>query len=160
MINSPAPYTSNNFCGLNKNVGDPYYMIDGNNESVWANVNLNEAYFSFDFKDSNFLLKSYTLQWPCNKLTAWSVFGSNDKETWYLIDKIENDNKNVEFSHKKCSNPGTYRFIKFTTTSQRFHLTNVDLFGIYNPGKFLCSFVKNSSKRITFLFHVIALLYS
>ena len=56
LINSPAPYTSNNFCGLNKNVGDPYYMIDGNNESVWANVNLNEANFSFDFKDSNFLL--------------------------------------------------------------------------------------------------------
>lgn len=103
--------------------------------------------FLLILKTRIFLLKSYTLQWPCNKLTAWSVFGSNDRETWYLIDKIENDNKNVEFSHKKCSNPGTYRFIKFTTTSQRFHLTNVDLFGIYNPGKFLFFFCEKFIKK-------------
>ena len=160
-IYSPTPYNYSTFCYMDKKSGDLYYLIDGDNESVWANENDYESNFTIDFKDSNFLVKSYTLQWPCKKPKNWNVTGSNDNTTWYLIDKIENDYEFVEFSHKKCSYPGTYRFIKFSTSDPRLHLTDVDLFGIYNPRGMFCSLEKRrSNKMLNSLFYFISLLCS
>ena len=134
-IYSPESHISDDFCGKHLQNGDIYYIIDGDSNTAWRNKVSCDVNIILDFKNSNILIKSYTFEWPCNRNDNWTVKGSNDNETWYDIDKVENDTENVIFSHKKCKKQGTYRFIKFVTDGY-FHLANIELFGIFNPRYF------------------------
>ena len=123
-----------NFCSLSVITGNSYYLIDGNSSTVWGNWEKYKTYVIFDFVTSKILLKGYSIKWPCQKSQSWKVEGSFDKENYFIIDEVkENSNTNMNI-YRKCTHPGTFRYIKFNQTSgARFHIADIELFGAFNP---------------------------
>lgn len=131
-----------NFCELNLESGDQYYIIDGNKSTAWANYEKKKTNVTIDFIFSNFFITGYSIIWACSP-GSMTVEGSNDNETWFHVDTF-NDIKTSNKEYKKCANPGVYRYIKFFNQEGRVHLSDIELFGVLNLNKLRkCTFSRS-----------------
>ena len=85
----------------NGTVRDPYsiiYNIDGKSSSFMTNYSLTEnQWILIEFKHILFSFESYYIkspkhfpnEWPL--LRCWNIYGSQNKNKWYLLDQRETD---------------------------------------------------------------------
>ena len=145
-VYAPTPYRPNTFCGTTLPHWNSYYIIDGDNETVWANDVYGEAFFIIDFNKNNILLESYTISWPCLKGNNWIIEGSNNNQTWFVVDNVTKFSSTSMTYHRKCRNPSTFRYFKISTEEDRIHISDVELFGVLNPNARRCTIIVKNKK--------------
>lgn len=101
-------------------------MVDMSIQSKMEGNNLSGNWVVIETEDQKaHTIKSYAIstnddgEWPNRAPKRWTVEGSNDKENWTLIDKVENDPiKNQDgttFEFPVADKDAAYRYVKFTT---------------------------------------------
>ena len=121
------------FCSMPLVSGDRFYLVDGKNDSAWANLNSYENYFIIDFLGLNFSMDSYTIQWPCLICSKITVEGSHDNFTWNIISS-QSISSSEYIQRFPCNNNRGYTYFRFTQPIlTRFHVMNIEIFGVLNP---------------------------
>ena len=76
-------HVSSKYCGKNITGGNPYYVVDGRNDTAWANevsTDENSQYFIFNFLERKVSIQRYTISTLCNPPLQLYVEGSNNAE--------------------------------------------------------------------------------
>ena len=115
-----------------------------NDDSRWKSNNEKNSWIQFDFKTRSISLKSYSLR-SCNGPKSWKIEGSNDMNTFTLIDQRNNPNdfKYREYVNQHYNVNGSqdqFRYIRITqgdeggwfnssSISHYFYLNRVEFYG-------------------------------
>ena len=89
-----AKYSQNN------EYKNSYYVYNAfNHTSTEPSVDNDEYFVQFSLKKGNFFITHYEIQqrtdgYNSNLLKEWVFEGSNDEQTWFIIDKQNTDPKN------------------------------------------------------------------
>ena len=121
-----------------------FFVLDGNRVP-----NKNENYFQFDFRDITVNVTGYSIRTTENKLRpkTWTIFGSNDGDSWEIIDTKKNNYELNQSYHtvyfKANKNSNFYRYIRYAQYENHydekvykygFELSAFELFGIIDKG--------------------------
>ena len=131
-------------------------LIDGKDNTGWANKERLPGYASFlvDFKSSRFQLEEYSFTVECNPPGDWLIYGSNNKEHWTLLDNKTSIpmpvDEEVFFETFSSENKQSFRYFNITSPYiTRFHLRNLEFFGVLNPIRIItCKEKTNIAFRI------------
>ena len=96
-----------------------------NDDSCWYSNNEKNSWIQFDFKTRSISLKSYSLR-SCNGPKSWKIEGSNDMNTFTLIDQRNNPNdfKHCEYVNQHYNVNGSqdqFRYIRITQGDEGGH---------------------------------------
>ncbi|KAK8897570.1 hypothetical protein M9Y10_015528 [Tritrichomonas musculus] len=104
--------------------GEIRSLFDKSQETRFRLDNVSDRFILIDFKDNkvnfskyHFSVPSSKTHWSSGRPTSWNIEGSNDKNSWDLIDMKQNDEslngwgRNNTFSCQNTSNK-FYRYIK------------------------------------------------
>lgn len=102
-----------------------YGLFDNNTSSMWMPTNEstygeNNAWCGYDF-GKQVIACRYTIYHTMNRLSGWNIEGSNDGETWTVLDSKTNQsitNPPVLLTYDIPSeNQGSYRYLRLRHTS-------------------------------------------
>jgi hypothetical protein len=120
-----------------------YRVADYNWDEYWYSNNTANSWIQFDFKDRNISVTKYTIKSGRNDgyLVQWSLSGSNDEESWTILDERHTQDLNGPDHVRsfECkgdqSSTSSFRFIRLTQTgpnsSNRHNLqiANLEFYG-------------------------------
>ena len=115
-----------------------------NDDSCWISKDEKNSWIQFDFKTRSVSLKSYSLRSKYGP-KSWKIEGSNDMNTFTLIDQRNNPNdfKHCEYVNQHYNvnvSQDQFRYIRITqgdeggwcdssSISHIFYLTRVEFYG-------------------------------
>jgi hypothetical protein len=119
-----------------------HQVVDHGWTDHWLSTNVANAWIQFDFLAGRISVTHYTIKSAANAshhLLHWSISGSNDAQTWTLLDRRDTDELNGRSIVKSfaCSRgfEMPFRYIRLTQTgansSSHNHLSvcNIEFFG-------------------------------
>ena len=144
-------------------------LIDGDLHTAWANSETNTTdnqYFIVDLGIGSFLLDSIDFSTTCNAPDTIKILGSNNNKSFHPICTINDMHENDQIYHRTCkSYYNSYRYFKFQQTESvigknRFHLSEIEFYGILNPIINSCQYNNIYSIRLSLCCQVFIFSYS
>ena len=140
---SPKPfYTENQFCKEGVSGSDASALIDGKNTTAWANKQCSKEYqyIIVDLKQIKFKLTNVVVETVCACPHTVTISGSNDNSSSFRYIGHGSEFNDYERTRIRAPASRTFRFIKISQNYQkknenevRFHLSEIEFFGILNP---------------------------
>lgn len=114
-----------------------------------ATSNTENGSFIFDFKEKRVSLSGYSLKahshawYQVGFIKSWKIEGSNDKETWTIIDEQKSDTLQsyMAVGHWSCEKSDPFRYIRIMmtgpNTNKDFYMSlqAIEFFGSISKGK-------------------------
>ena len=151
----------------------PVTQDDDGGMDYWHSQDIENQYFSVDFKNSKILLENYTYRaHSIDFQEKWQILGSNDNVNWEIICFPTGFTQPAYAYHTfnfPCKAKKPYRIIKYLSIMHRYSgdhritFYGLEFFGkYYPPGSAIgvrCSNRCNKRNNEVFFFFLIALIY-
>ena len=132
-------FISSSYCGRNIRGAHPYYVVDGQDDTAWANDlidTIQRQYFIFNFLQRKVSIQRYSISTLCNPPLQLYVEGSNDKNSqWTILSHVPTALGEFSTYSFSVQNRNHYQYIRFrqtrSNTSNRFIIHNIELYGTF-----------------------------
>ena len=162
---TPTPHSTNMYCMGNYNGIDATALIDGKNETAYANNEYvpEQQYAIIEFVKAPIYINRFYFHTLCNPPKDVTLEGSNDNQNWETIQVYNSPLPPYNVTTIPCNKLKLFKFIKIsqsiTADDQyyRIHIHHIEIFGSVGA---LPTISKDGSTVSVFLLSFLFMLYN